>query len=100
MNLFKKHSRVLKAAEDYYVNNIPTGLSDEEYNYLEKLALDDGINPRNEAFKLLRGSWVDNADYITDVPKTQIDGSMYDAIKVFASNYIKNSNPGMVWYND
>lgn len=80
MNPFKKHSRVLKAAEDYYVNNIPTGLSDEEYNYLEKLAIDDGINPRDEAFKLLRGSWVDNADYITDVPKVQVKGSMYDSL--------------------
>lgn len=99
MNLFKKHSRVLKAAEDYYVNNIPTGLSDEEYNYLEKLALDDGINPRNEAFKLLRGSWVDNADYITDVPKTQIERSMYDAIKEFSSNYISDQEHGMVWYD-
>ena len=99
MNLFKKHSRVLKAAEDYYVNNIPTGLSDEEYSYLEKLALDDGINPRNEAFKLLRGSWVDNADYITDVPKTQIEGSMYDAIKKFSSNYISDQKHEMVWYD-
>lgn len=99
MNLFKKHSRVLKAAVDYYVNNVPTGLTDQEYNELERLALNDGIDPRYEAFKLLRGSWVDNEDYITDVPKTQIEGSMYDAIKEFSSTYISDQESGMVWYD-
>lgn len=99
MNLFRKHERVLKAAVDYYINNVPTGLLDEEYNLLEKAALDDGINPRDEAYKLLRGSWVDNEDYITDVPKSQIAGSMYDAIKEFSSSYL-NVNEGMVWYNE
>lgn len=75
-SLKEKHKVVLKAAEDYYVNNIPTGLTDEEYNNLEMLAIQDGINPRDEAFKLLRGSWVDNEDYITDIPKLQVEGSM------------------------
>lgn len=107
--LLKKHEFVIKCAVDYYVKNVPTGISDEKYDELEKAALADGIDVRKIAMSKIRGNRVRNR-YITGVPKTYTDGSMYQAIMEFYNSdecpkdaYIEPKYDGSsiaVYFND
>lgn len=75
--LLKKHELVLSAARKYYVENQPTGMTDEDYNRLEEAARQDGVDPRTIVLSSVRGERAQNADYLSQVPKEQVTGSMY-----------------------
>lgn len=78
--LLKKHGVVLDSARKYYVENQPTGMTDEEYNKLEEDARRDGIDPRTIVLSSIRGERAQNADYLSQVPKEQVTGSMYEKL--------------------
>lgn len=92
--LLKKHKVVLDAARKYWVDNVPTGMTDEEYDRLEKEAQDDGIDPRNVVTEGQRR--VKNEDYLTKVPKIRV--KLGDSMKSMIQK-IHDENHGEVYWN-
>lgn len=82
-NILEKWAVLIKAAKDYYVDSIPTGLSDSEYDELEKKAIEeDKFIVRDYIFETFfpKGERYKN-EYITKFKKEKVVGSMLDAIK-------------------
>ena len=78
--LVQKWSRLIEACKKYYVDSLPTGMLDSEYDELEKLALEDGFSARDYVFKTyVTGTRVKNY-YITKFPKKKAEGKMIDAM--------------------
>jgi hypothetical protein len=92
--LLKKHKEVLDAARKYWVENVPTGLTDEEYDKLEKEAQKDGIEPRNVVTEGQKRT--KNADYLTKVPKIRV--KLGDSMKSTIQK-IHDENQGKVYWN-
>lgn len=78
-DLLKKHKFAIDCAIKYYVKNEPTGISDEEYDRLEREAAEDGIMIRDIALSRIRGNRIKN-QYIESFPKSYSEGSMYDSL--------------------
>ena len=78
--LLEKHKTGISAALNYYVYGLPTGLSDEYYDKLERLAMEDGLSLRDYACQFIQGQRSQNADYITKVEKLQVTGNMLEAM--------------------
>lgn len=89
-DLLKKHQFAIECAIKYYVRNEPTGISDYEYDRLEKAALDDGISIRDIALSRVKGNRIRN-QYIESFTKEYSEGSMYDSIIEFAREYGYNN---------
>lgn len=85
--ILSKHALGITAARNYYVLNIPTGMSDHDYDVLEKAALEDGLSLRDYVRKEIQGTRTENADYITKVEKEQVSSDMYDALIGFISQH-------------
>lgn len=86
-NLLTKHALGIQAAMNYYVYNLPTGMDDSYYDYLEREARKDGIELRDYATQFLQGQRSKNADYITKVEKSQVTGNMAEAMKAYMSEH-------------
>ena len=86
-NLLTKHALGIQAAMNYYVYNLPTGMDDSYYDYLEREARKDGIELRDYATQFLQGQRSKNADYITKVEKSQVTGNMAEAMKAYRGEH-------------
>lgn len=83
--IIDKWQILIKACLDYYVNDVPTGLSDAEFDRLEKEALEqDNFNARLYVFEnYTKGTKVEN-NYIEKIKKTKVTGmTMLNAIYEF-----------------
>lgn len=85
--LLEKYAVGIQAAINYYVYNQPTGISDSEYDRLEKLALMDGLSLRDYATQFIQGQRVRNADYIKKIEKSQVSGIMGEALKGYQGEH-------------
>lgn len=92
-----KHSRALEAARNYWVLHLPTGMLDEEFDLLEENARLDGLELRDYVCQEIQGTRSENADYITKIPKKQVDINMYDAITAFTQEYRQTTGEDVYW---
>lgn len=92
-----KHSRALEAARNYWVLHLPTGMLDEEFDLLEQKAREDGLELRDYVCQEIQGTRSENADYITKIPKKQIDSDMYEAIIAFTNEYRASTGEELYW---
>ena len=83
---------LIRAAKNYWIDSIPTGLSDYEYDKLEKQALDeDNFEVRAYVFDTFypKDSRVEN-ERVKKFNKIKIDGLMLDKIRSYGSDYYYN----------
>ena len=92
-----KHARALEAARNYWVLNLPTGMPDHEFDLLEIAARVDGLELRDYVCQEIQGTRSENADYITKIPKKQVDIDMYQAITEFTNNYRQETGEELYW---
>ena len=80
--LIKKWSNLVEACKRYYVDSLPTGILDSEYDALERQALiEDGFSVRDYVFRTYTvGRRVQN-HYITKFGKSKVEGKMLDAMQ-------------------
>ena len=76
-----KWDGLIQAAKAYWIDSIPTGISDSEYDRLEKLALADGFSVRDYVLSTyLKGTKTKNK-FIEKITKFKVSGiSMLEAI--------------------
>lgn len=87
--VLEKWKVLIDACKAYYVDSLPTGFSDSEYDEMEKRAWEeDGFSARDYVFQTyLRGTKGKNA-YIEKIKKEKVLGSpMKDAILKFEKEY-------------
>lgn len=87
--ILSKWSILVQAAKDYFIDFKPTGLSDSEYDDLEKRALEeDGFEVRAWIFDtfLPKGERAENKR-VEKFKKIKISGLMLDAIKSYGPDY-------------
>lgn len=80
--ILEKWKVLIKACKDYYIDSVPTGLTDSEFDELEDRAVaEDGFFARDYVFsKYLKGKKTKNS-WIQKIKKTKVEGiSMLDAI--------------------
>lgn len=89
--LLKKWDVLINACKSYYIDSIPTGMSDEEYDTLEFRAIkEDGFFVRDYVFNTyLKGKKTLNK-WISKVKKTKVtEGTMLEALKNMQDNILK-----------
>ena len=82
--ILEKWEVLIAAAKAYWIDSVPTGLSDTEFDILEKRALaEDNFSARDYVFETyLKGTRTENK-YIEKIEKKKVEGmSMLDAIKL------------------
>lgn len=84
--LIKKHQFAIDCAIKYYIKNEPTGVSDSEYDKLEKDALNDGLSIRDYVLSQVKGNRIKNK-YVESIPKEYSENSMYDSISDLLSTH-------------
>ena len=88
--VLSKWSVLIQAAKDYYVDSKPTGLSDSEYDELERQALEqDNFEVRAWVFDTFfpKGERAENKR-VTKFKKIKVQGSMLEAIRGYGpDNY-------------
>lgn len=89
-DILEKHAVGIQAAMNYYVNNLPTGITDQEYDILERAAEKDGLSLRDYVSQFIQGKRSHNADYIGKVEKLQVTGVMSEALREY-----QKSNPNI-----
>ena len=88
-NILDKWSKLIQAAKDYYIDSVPTGLTDAEYDELEARALlEDNFEVRAYVFEnfLPKGARAKNS-YVEKFKKEKVSGLMLDAIKKYGPEY-------------
>lgn len=91
-NILIKWKILIQAAKNYWIDSIPTGLSDSEYDQLEKQALDeDNFEVRAYVFDTFypKDSRVENKR-VSKFKKIKILGLMLDSIRSYGSDYYYN----------
>lgn len=85
--VLNKWKVLVDACINYYVNSAPTGLSDSEYDELEKRAIvEDNFYVRDYVFNnFLKGTRAQNS-FIEKFKKVAVTGSMLDAMKNLESS--------------
>lgn len=88
--VLEKWRVLVDACKSYYIDSVPTGLTDAEYDALEAQAAKDGFFVRDYIFDTYsKGQRVEN-HYIEKIKKTKVeDKSMYEAILEFQKEYGK-----------
>lgn len=86
-HILTKHAIGIEAALNYYVYNKSSGLSDEDYDALERAAMEDGLSLRDYATQFLQGQRTQNADYIGKVEKSQVTGVMSEAMVAYQEEH-------------
>lgn len=89
--------KLITAARNYYVLNIPTGMLDRDYDLLEAQARSEGFEVRDFVYKEVQGTRVQNADYLTKVKKSQVQGSMKTAIEEFSNEFFNKNGYYPYW---
>ena len=80
--LIEKWKILIEACKNYYIDSIPTGLSDSKYDELETLAANDGFFVRDYVFQTYTKGQKAKNQYIEKIKKTKVtDSSMLEAIK-------------------
>lgn len=78
--LLNKWSVLISACKAYYVDSIPTGMSDSEYDRLESLAANEGFFVRDYVFQTyLKGAKTKNS-WIERIKKEKVD-SMFSSME-------------------
>lgn len=87
-NLLEKWKVLIQACIDYYINSVPTGMSDSEFDELELRAIkEDNFFARDYVFQTyLKGNKTQN-NYIEKIKKTKVEGSMLSAIQNLNHKY-------------
>ena len=86
--LLKKWETLITACKNYYVDSIPTGMLDSQYDELERrAAIEDKFYVRDYVFRtFLMGTKTKN-HYIEEISKTKVSsGTMIDAISKVEAN--------------
>ena len=81
--ILEKWKILIDACKAYYVDAVPTGLTDSEYDWMEKQAMiEDSFPVRDYVFQtFLKGTKTKNA-WIEKIKKTKVTGkTMFDAIR-------------------
>lgn len=80
--LINKWSVLVQACKNYYVDSVPTGMTDAEYDNLETLAAQDGFFVRDYVFQTyLKGTKTKN-NWIEKIKKKKVENkTMLDALK-------------------
>jgi hypothetical protein len=88
--LLKKWETLITACKNYYVDSIPTGMLDAQYDELERRAvIEDNFYVRDYVFQtFLTGIKTKNA-YIEKIKKEKVTGTMLDAIFKVETNLNK-----------
>ena len=89
--------KLVTAARNYYVLNLPTGMLDREYDQLEAEARQEGFEVRDFVYKEIQGTRVQNADYLTKVKKSQVGGSMREAVEEFSNEFFNKNGYYPYW---
>lgn len=103
--IIKKWEILIKAAKNYYVDFIPTGFTDAEYDELERKAIEeDNFSVRDYIFETYfpKGERYKNS-YIEKFKKSKVTGSMFEAISGYGSDYyydLKYDGTSMAIYLD
>lgn len=85
-----KWSSLIVAARNYWLDSVPTGLSDAEFDNLEKEAIKDGFFVRDYIYSTAKGLKVRNYDCVNKITKVKVDNmTMLQAIK----NSVSDENP-------
>jgi len=86
--VIKKWSKLIEATVNYYVHSLPTGISDSEWDELERRAVtEDGFYVRDYVFaNYLKGTKTKN-ERIEKIKKIKVTGSMISAIVDFEKAY-------------
>lgn len=90
--ILKKWELLITACKNYYIDSIPTGMLDSEYDELEKrAALEDGFYVRDYVFRtFLMGTKTKNS-YIEKIKKEKVtDSTMIEAISKVETNLGRN----------
>ena len=78
----EKWSGLIEAAKRYWIDSVPTGLSDSEFDRLEKEALEDGFDVRQYVFDTYLTGVKTKNKWIEKIKKYKVEpGKMLEAIK-------------------
>ena len=88
--LLEKWSILVEACKKYYIDSLPTGLTDAEYDAMEANAAKDGLFVRDYVLQTFsKGVRAKNA-YIEKIQKTKVEGkTMMEALIEFQKSYGK-----------
>jgi hypothetical protein len=88
--LLVKWKVLVDACKSYYIDSVPTGMLDSEYDDMERQAANEGLFVRDYVFNtFMQGKRAKN-QYIEKIKKTKVEGmSMLDALTKFQSEYGK-----------
>lgn len=95
--ILEKHAFAIEVARKYWVLNELTGIPDADFDQLEILARQDGLELRDFVCQELQGTRSSNAAYITKIPKTQVDIDMWEAMRNFTYEYRKETGTDLYW---
>lgn len=95
--ILEKHKFGIELARNYWVLNLPTGISDEDFDKIEKAAREDGLELRDYVYQEIQGTRYPNAPYITKIEKTQVQGSMMEAVREFTEQYRQTYGEDIFW---
>ena len=87
-DILEKWSVLIQATKNYYIDSKPTGLSDSEYDELERRALEeDGFEVRAWVFDTFypKGERAENKR-VEKFKKLKVSGLMLDSIKIYGPN--------------
>ena len=88
--LIQKYEILVDACKKYYVDSVPTGLLDSEYDELERQAAQEGFFVRDYVFNTYMQGQRSKNQYIEKIKKTKVEGiSMMAALIKFQSDYGK-----------
>lgn len=79
--ILEKWKVLVEACKNYYIDSTPTGISDSEYDELERRAIEeDGFYVRDYIFETyLKGTKTKNS-WIEKIKKTKVTGSMLESM--------------------
>lgn len=78
----KKWEILIQACKNYYIDSVPTGLTDEEFDFLESEAIKDGFFARDYVFQTYSKGTKSKNSWIEKIKKKKVEGcSMLEALK-------------------
>lgn len=86
--ILKKWSSLIGACKNYYIDSLPTGMLDSEYDELEQRAiLEDGFFVRDYVIDTFSKGTRSKNSYIEKIKKTKVEGkTMMEAIEEFQTS--------------
>ena len=88
--LLEKWSILVDACKRYYIDSLPTGLTDAEYDAMEAAAAKDGLFVRDYVLKTFSEGTRAKNSYIEKIKKTKVEGkTMMESLIEFQKSYGK-----------